>query len=81
MTEEYKGLNNQRCFVIEAGSAKQAWVKASRASAAIGIADCGWCRHHYCGVCEEFSAGKQYSDYWICHSCGELNLRIRSSNL
>jgi hypothetical protein len=26
-------------------------------------------------MCAECSVAKQYSDYWICHHCGELNRR------
>jgi len=40
-----------------------------------GCSLCGDCRHLHCGVCEEGSLGKQYSDFWICHRCGELNAR------
>jgi hypothetical protein len=36
---------------------------------------CDDCRHLHCAVCEEGSLGKQYSDFWICHRCGELNAR------
>jgi hypothetical protein len=36
---------------------------------------CGDCRHLHCQICEENSAPKQYSDFWICHRCGELNRR------
>jgi hypothetical protein len=76
VTQQYNGVDNKRFFLIEAGSAKQAWAKASCASGAIGSADCGSCRHSYCSVCEECSVTKRYSDYWICHSCGELNPRV-----
>ena len=76
VTQQYNGVDNKRFFLIEAGSAKQAWAKASGASGAIGSADCGGCRHSYCSACEECSVTKRYSDYWICHSCGELNPRV-----
>ena len=76
VTEEYGGVDNQRFFLIEAGSAKQAWTKAHRSSAGIGSAPCDCCRHRFCSVCEECSVTKQYSDYWICHRCGELNRRV-----
>lgn len=79
VTQQYNGVDNKRFFLIEAGSAKQAWAKASGASGAIGSADCDSCRHSYCSACEECSVTKRYSDYWICHSCGELNPRV--SNL
>jgi hypothetical protein len=76
VTEEYSAVDNQRFFLIEAGSAKQAWAKANRSSAGIGNTECDCCRHRSCTVCEECSVAKQYSDYWICHCCGELNLRV-----
>jgi hypothetical protein len=69
-------VDNKRFFLIEAGSAKQAWAKASRASGAIAAAKCDSCRHSYCSACEECSVTKRYSDYWICHCCGELNARV-----
>jgi len=81
VTRESNAVDNQRCFLIEAVSAKQAWAKASRSSAAVGGAECDRCRHCHCGVCEECSVTKQYSDYWICHWCGELNLRVPNLNL
>jgi len=81
VTEEYSGVDNQRFFLIEAPSAKQAWAKASGSLAAIGSADCACCHHRHCSVCEECSIAKQYSDYWICHCCAELNLRVTSLNL
>lgn len=80
VTQEYNGVDNQRFFLIEAGSAKQAWAKASRASQAIGSADCAGCRHSHCSACEECSLTKRYSDYWICHRCGELNPRVPNLN-
>jgi hypothetical protein len=76
VNHQYNGVDNKRFFLIEAGSAKQAWVKASRASGTFGSADCGYCRHLYCSACEECSVTKRYSDYWICHRCGELNPRV-----
>jgi hypothetical protein len=81
VTREYNGADNARFFLIEAGSAKQAWAKASRSSTAIGSAECDRCRHFHCGICEECSVTKQYSDYWICHWCGKLNLRVPNLNL
>jgi hypothetical protein len=72
----YEGLDHTRYLLIEAGSAKQARVKATRSSAAVGSAECEYCRHFHCDVCEECSVAKQYSDYWICHCCGTLNLRL-----
>jgi hypothetical protein len=81
VTQQYNGMDNQRFFLIEAGSAKQAWAKARRSSGPIGRADCGWCRHHHCSACEECSVTKRYSDYWICHCCGELNRRVQNLHL
>jgi hypothetical protein len=81
VTREYNGADNARFFLIEAGSAKQAWAKARCSSAAVGSAECDLCRHRHCGVCEECSVTRQYSDYWICHRCGELNLRVPNLNL
>jgi len=78
---EYNGADNARFFLIEAGSARQAWTKSSRSSTAIGSPECDRCRHRHCGVCEECSVAKQSSDDWICHWCGELNLRVPNSNL
>ena len=74
----YGDADNRRVFLVEAESEKQAWAKASSASASIHNALCGSCRHHYCSDCEQCSVPKQSSDYWICHRCGELNLRIPS---
>jgi hypothetical protein len=76
VTDEYGGVDNERFFLIEAGSAKQAWAKANPGGEAIGSVNCGNCRHRRCGVCEECSVARQYSDYWICHCCGELNRRV-----
>ena len=76
VTQQYNGADNKRFFLIEAGSAKQAWAKASRASKTSGGAGCAGCRHNHCSICEECSVTKGYSDYWICHCCGELNLRV-----
>ena len=47
VTEEYGGVDNQRFFLIEAGSAKQAWAKANRSSGGIGSAECDCCRHRF----------------------------------
>jgi hypothetical protein len=76
VTDQHNGMDNKRFFLIEAGSAKQAWAKASRASGAVDGANCESCRHSHCIACEECSVTKRYSDYWICHRCGELNLRV-----
>jgi hypothetical protein len=77
----YSEVDNQRFFLIKAGSAKQAWAKVSRSSARIGSAECASCRHCHCRDCEECSVARQYSDYWICHRCGELNLRVPNLDL
>jgi hypothetical protein len=76
VTRQHNGMDNKRFFLIEAGSAKQAWAKASRASGAVDGSNCEACRHSLCTGCEECSVTKGYSDYWICHRCGELNLRV-----
>ncbi len=68
--------DNQGRVLVEAGSAKQARTKANRSSGGIATAECDCCRHRFCSVCEECSVTKQYSDYWICHHCGELNRRV-----
>jgi hypothetical protein len=81
VSQPYAGVDNKRFFLIEAGSAKQAWAKAGRASGTIGSADCGACPHRYCSACEECSVTKSYSDYWICHCCGELNARVPNLHL
>jgi len=75
VTQQYVGMDNTRHFLIEASSAKLAWIKAVRASGATGSADCDSCRHGYCRLCEDCSLSQQYSDYWICHSCGALSPR------
>ena len=81
VTQGYNGVDNQRFFLIEAGSANQAWAKASRSSAPIGNAECACCCHCHCSACEECSVARPYSDYWICHCCGELNLRVPNFDL
>ena len=75
VTEGYNGMDNKRIFLIEAGSANQAWAKAGSALEPVGSAVCSGCRHRHCRVCEECSLTKQYSDYWICHCCGALTAR------
>ncbi|HEU4340307.1 MAG TPA: hypothetical protein VFU31_01925, partial [Candidatus Binatia bacterium] len=81
VTHQHNGMDNKRFFLIKAGSAKKAWAKANRASGAIGNADCGGCSHRHCSACEECSVAKRYSDYWICHCCGELNRRVQNFHL
>ena len=80
MTQQFNRVrDNKQFFLIEASSAKQAWAKVNRASEAMESADCDGCQHRHCSACEECSVTKRFSDYWICHRCGELNLRV--SNL
>ena len=80
VTQQYNGArDNKRFFLVEAGSAKKAWAKASRASETVGRADCNGCHHSHCSACEKCSVTRRYSDYWICHRCGELSPRV--SNL
>jgi hypothetical protein len=81
VTQQYIGADNKRYFLIQAGSAKLAWAKAARVSSVIGSADCDSCGHSCCSICEECSLSQQYSDYWICHDCGALSLRIPSLHL
>ena len=81
VTREYAGVDNKRFFLIEAGSAKQAWAKVDAASEPVGSAVCSRCCHSHCRVCEDWSVTKRYSDYWICHSCGELNRRVQNLHL
>lgn len=78
VTEQYIGADKERYYLIEAGSAKLAWAKAARVSCVTGSADCDSCGHRCCSICEECSLSQQYSDYWICHNCGALSLRIPS---
>jgi hypothetical protein len=78
VTQQYNVVDNKRFFLIEAVSAKQAWAKASRATEPIGSTGCDWCCHRYCSACEQCSVTKRYSDYWICHRCGELNRRFQN---
>jgi len=80
MTQQFNRVrDNKQFFLIEASSAKQAWAKVNRASEAMESADCDGCQHRHCSACEECSVTKRFSDYWICHRCGELNPRV--SNL
>jgi hypothetical protein len=78
VNQRYNGADNARYYLIEAGSAKLAWAKAVRILGVRGRADCDSCRHLYCSICAECSLSQRYSDYWICHSCGALSLRISS---
>jgi hypothetical protein len=78
VTEDYNGADNECLFLIEAASAKQARAKAGTMPESKDEAVCSSCRHCHCCVCEEYSAAKQYSDYWICHCCGALTSRVQS---
>ena len=81
VTQKCYKVDNKRRFLIEAGSAKQALAKANSAPETNGSAVCGSCRHRFCSFCEDCSAAKRYSDYWICHLCGELNRRVQNLHL
>ena len=81
VTQQYRGADNARYFLIEAGSAKLAWAKAMRASDTPGSAECDSCGHHYCYACADCSLSQHYSDYWICHSCGALTPRSQKFKL
>ena len=76
VTDQYMGADNKRYFLIQADSAKLAWVKAARVSRATGRSDCDSCSHRCCSICEECSLSQQCSDYWICHHCGALSPRV-----
>ena len=76
VTQQYKGMDRKRLFQIEVDAAKRALANAGRAVEAMTGGDCRSCRHRHCGVCEEYSLPRQYSDYWICHCCGELTQRV-----
>jgi len=77
VAEEYNGVRNRHCFLTQTGLSKHAWNDRS-SSAGISSPECADCHHHHCRICDECSAPKQYSDYWICHQCGELNRRVPS---
>ena len=77
VARKYDVTSNARYSLIEADSAKQAGSKAMRSSTAPTSAECEECRHRHCMDCAECSVAKEYSDYWICHCCGALNLRVR----
>ena len=79
VTRQYQGADNKGFFLIEPGSAKQAWAKAETGSGPVGAMVCSSCRHSHCSACEQCSVARQYSDYSICHCCGALTERF--SNL
>jgi hypothetical protein len=78
VTQGDKG--RKRLFQIELDSAKQGWANGGRPPGATTSRNCRSCRHRHCGVCDEYSLAKQYSDYWICHRCGELTPRVSNLN-
>ena len=80
MTRGYKGMDRKRLFQIELDSAKRAWANGGCPPRAMTSGECCSCRHRHCGVCDEYSLAKQYSDYWICHCCGELTPRVSNLN-
>lgn len=77
-TQECTGTHNGHCLTAEAVSAKQTWANSGATSEPAGSPVCSSCRHRHCHICEEWSAGKEYSDYWICHCCGALTHRLAS---
>jgi hypothetical protein len=80
VSQQYKVVSG-KVLLIEAVSAKEAWSKASHQPEPLGCADCERCGHRYCRACEECSVTKRYSDYWICHNCGDLNRRAQALHL
>jgi hypothetical protein len=77
VTGKYVGADNERYFLIEAGSKKMAWAMAMRKTDAVDRNECDSCGHPFCRLCDECSLSQRYSDYWICHSCGALSPRNR----
>jgi hypothetical protein len=61
--------------LIEPNSVPSMRLKNEPAAAPVGSVVCGDCRPLHCEICEESSAARQFSDFWICHRCGELNRR------
>jgi hypothetical protein len=78
VAEDRNGARAHRRLQSETGSANQAGTDASRVSYGISNPECAHCHHRHCPNCEECSATKQFSDYWICHFCCELNLRVQT---
>jgi len=62
--------------LIEPNSAPSRRLKNEPVIAPVDSVVCDDCRHLHCEVCEESSAPRQFSDFWICHRCGELNRRV-----
>ena len=75
VTQDGTGPDNTHCLLIEA--VQQASANSGVASKQVGTVVCSSCRHSQCPVCEDCSAAKEYSDYWICHCCGALNQRVQ----
>jgi hypothetical protein len=75
LTEDDHGAPAQGSLPGETGIAKPPRTGARELSPRIGGPECVYCRHRHCSVCDECSAAKQFSDYWICHCCRELNRR------
>ncbi len=78
MTQGYKPGDHKRFALIEPSSAEAIRPKVKLAAVRLGSVACDDCRHRHCQVCEECSVTKRYSDFWICHCCGELNRRVRN---
>lgn len=81
MRQAYKVEEGDRGDPIVRSAGKGLPVRNSLAEAPVDGAICDDCRHHHCQVCETHSAAKQYSDFWICHRCGELNRRVQNLDL
>lgn len=73
-------MNIERIYPVTAACAAPARISGSSSPTEAGGLECASCRHRYCSICEECSATKQYSDYWICHCCSELNSRFPNPN-
>jgi hypothetical protein len=76
LTQECAGPDTKHYLLIEA--MRQASPDSGAASKQVGRVVCSSCRHTQCPRCEDCSAAKEYSDYWICHCCGALNQRLQS---
>jgi hypothetical protein len=61
--------------LIEPNSVPSMRLKNEPLIAPVASVVCDDCGHLHCDVCEESSAARQFSDFWICHRCGELNRR------
>jgi hypothetical protein len=81
MTQKFLPEVCESIAVIEPLSAESLRPKNERVPVSSGSDVCGDCRHRHCQVCKESSAAKQFSDFWICHRCGELNRRVCNSDL